>query len=165
MNMEIFLSVILLICLLIFLLRRRFFVEIGEHNRIGYYIWSVRISSLISLYRRYAGKRRGNKKRRKSKPDVKKMVRFLPSSGTAISIVRRFREDSITHLDISSGDPFWDGILSGVKYATGTRGLDVQFRSGPWFRFLWSAPAFMFVKIGVIWIIDIIRKEVRNVLH
>ncbi len=138
-------------------------MSFGRENRIGYFLWSVKISKILKIARKVT-----IFKKRRKKTDYKKFLKYskyLPSGEKSLKIMKCFFRKSRVDLGFSTGDPFFDGILSGWKYAAGVKQPEVYFDDHSWFILRLFVPLSVFVKTGFIWIIDIVKKEVGNVIH
>ena len=146
------------IVLLIFfylLLNVKFYLFLGNVNQIKIGGYIIPLRKLKSFFKRMKGKKK-----------KKKEIGFsFPSAGTMWNIVKKSYESSDVNISFSTGEPHWDGIILGISYAMGQKRVRAEFLSEPFFVFSWATKLLLFVRIGLIWIIDIIRKEVKNVLH
>ncbi|GEM_PF-5523483 len=153
-----YLSLALVSVLFILFLHSRVSFYTGSENFLEFSGFKIEFKKIIRLFK-------GRGKRTRSSKLLRYFWKFSPSPRTFKIISQMVIRESERDLFLSTADPFWDGILSGVKYAFGMRNFHPGFALRPFFIFRAGGRLILFVKIGFIWIIDIIRKEVENVLH
>ena len=148
------------IVLLIFsylLLSVKVYLFLGSINQIKIGGYIIPLIKFKAFFKKIARRKRNKKKSGLSFPS--------PSPNAVWKMFEESYRGGDVNISFSTGDPHWDGIILGMSYAMGQKRVRAEFLSEPFFVFSWVTKLLLFVRIGLIWIIDIVRKEVKNVLH